>query len=289
MIVWGLSVPAMKIALRDFPALGLSFLRYLAAAPLFVAWLIGRPLPVRRDLWRMAWLGLIGIVVGQMAQIVGVQFTTASAAIMLTATIPMFTLLLAVPILGQRVAPRHLAGIAAATAGVALIAWDRPAGTPADAGLLGTAILLVASIAIAAYYAVGTSLTRRCGAMTTASWSCLAGLIGMAPIGTWDLLRAPPAVTWPGVAMVLFLGWLVSAAGLFVFLWTMQRVPARIAAGSQFLQPPIGVAASAWLFGDAIGGWFAIGAVLVLAGIALTAIPARPSATPPSGTPPSTS
>jgi drug/metabolite transporter (DMT)-like permease len=83
---------------------------------------------------------------------------------------------------------------------------------------------------------------------------------------------------WPaatGIAVVLYLGALVSAAGLWLWLWLLRVMPARIAAGAQYVQPLVGVGASALLFGDVLGLAFAAGTALVLGGVVLTTLPAR--------------
>lgn len=92
-LIWGLSVPLTKLGLQFFPPLLLAALRYLAAAPFFVLLLLWRALPSRRALLMMALLGMIGIDVGQVLQILGVQRTDASVATVISATIPIFVVL----------------------------------------------------------------------------------------------------------------------------------------------------------------------------------------------------
>lgn len=67
----------------------------------------------------------------------------------------------------------------------------------------------------------------------------------------------------------------MTVAGLFLWLWLLRTVPARIAAGVQYLQPVVGVVASSAMFGDEIGALFAVGVVLVLAGLALAVAPRK--------------
>jgi drug/metabolite transporter (DMT)-like permease len=66
-----------------------------------------------------------------------------------------------------------------------------------------------------------------------------------------------------------------------MFLWIrlLQTVPARIAASIQYLQPVVGVAASAVLFGEHMGLLFGAGVILVLGGLALTMSNAKRQAT----------
>jgi drug/metabolite transporter (DMT)-like permease len=54
----------------------------------------------------------------------------------------------------------------------------------------------------------------------------------------------------------------------------LRTVPARIASGVPYLQPVVGVAASAAMFGDRLGVSFVLGVLLVLGGLALSMTPA---------------
>jgi drug/metabolite transporter (DMT)-like permease len=69
----------------------------------------------------------------------------------------------------------------------------------------------------------------------------------------------------------------VTVAGLFLWLHLLRTVPARVAASVQYLQPVFGIAASAALFGDRLGVWFAVGVVLILGGLALAVANRRPA------------
>jgi len=62
----------------------------------------------------------------------------------------------------------------------------------------------------------------------------------------------------------------VTAAGLFLWLHLLRIVPARTAASVQYLQPIVGITASAAMFGDKLGYLFIAGVILVLAGLALS-------------------
>jgi drug/metabolite transporter (DMT)-like permease len=273
-VVWGLSIPVTKLGLADFPPLTLTALRYLSAAPFFV-WLAWRaPRPPARALAAMAGIGVVGIGVGQVTQAVGVNLTAASVATVIGATIPILVVLLAAIRLGQRIRPVHIVGLLVAIGGVGVIATGGKlsALTGAGGALLGDGLMLVSAASVALYYILSTELAARYGVLTVAAWGSLFGTAALIPFAGWELaaveLRTPTAI---GIASVLYLGLFVTVAGVLVWLSLMRSLPARIAAGSQYMQPLVGIVASAWLFGDAIGPTFLTGAALVLAGIALTA------------------
>jgi drug/metabolite transporter (DMT)-like permease len=277
-IVWGGSIPATKLALEDFPPLTLTGLRYLAAAPFFAALLVGRKLPPPRALAAMAGLGILGIGVGQLFQTLGVQRTSASAATMISAAIPMLIVLLAALRLGQAIRWRHWAGLAAAFLGVAIVATGDPRRALAiigTSGFDGDALILGSAVAIAAYYVLSVPLVARHSALTVAAWSSIAGAVSMLPLVGWELRSATPRPTLLGVAIILYLAVLVTVAGVWLWLRALERLPAAMAASMQYLQPLVGVAISASLFGDRLTFWFWVGTGLVFLGIALSTVPSR--------------
>ncbi|HTW68716.1 MAG TPA: DMT family transporter [Acetobacteraceae bacterium] len=274
-LVWGLSVPLTKLGLQEFPPLLLATLRYLTAAPLFALLLIGRPLPSRRGLFAMAGLGVLGIDCGQVMQVLGVQDISASVATIFTATIPVFVVVLASWRLRQTLRLSHALGLGLALLGIAEVAthgdWQAFAGLSATA-LRGDVLMLVSAVSVALYYVLSAELAQRHSVVTVAAWSSLFGVAPLLMALPWEWHAAPIRPGLLGIGVVLYLGVLVTVAGIWIWLNVLRVLPARIAASTQYLQPLIGVAASAALFGDPIDGSFAAGTVLVFIGIALTTL-----------------
>ncbi|MGH7121384.1 MAG: DMT family transporter [Acetobacteraceae bacterium] len=277
-VIWGLSVPAMKLGLESLPPFTLVALRYVVAAPCFMLFLLGQPLPPRRLLLSMAGLGVVGVDLGQATQIVGLAHTSAALGTVITASIPLFTVLLAATKLRQTLLPRHIAGFLLALAGIACAVIDAPGGL-AGGGLLGILLLLVASASIALYYVLGTAIALSTNALVVSAWSSLAAVPFLAGLSLFELRSAPFHPSFSGLGVVLYLGILTTVAGMWLWFTGMRRLPARIAASTQYLQPVIGVAASAALFGDRIGPLFGAGVAAVLGGVALASWPTRNQAT----------
>lgn len=299
-IVWGGSIPLTKLGLRDIPPLTLTALRYLTAAPCFLWLLRGRPLPPARGCAAAAALGLLGIGVGQVSQTLGVRLTPASVATVVSALIPAFVVALAAVRLRQPIGGVQIAGLAAALAGVAIVAggdprvWTRvvlfgaapgasgsAAGSSSPAALAGVALVLLSAVAVALYYVLSVELIERHSVLTVAAVSSLAGAAALVPISAWELGHAAIRVTLTAGIAVLYLGLLVTVAGLWVWFRALVTLPARIPAALQYLQPIVGVLASAALFGDRLDRWFWTGTALVLAGIALSAGTRGRPASPP--------
>lgn len=277
-LIWGLSIPLTKLGLQSFPPLMLAACRCLAAAPFFAVLLIGRALPSRLALLAMAAVGIIGIDIGQVTQILGVQRTEASVATVISATIPIFVVFLASWRLRQPLRAVHLIGLGVALGGIVVVATRGSSSSlelsiPA---LTGDALMLLSAASVALYYTLSAEITRHYPVSVVAAWSTLFGTVALVPLIPWELSRAAISPGFLGIGVVLYLGVLVTVAGLWIWLHSLRLLPVRIVAGTQYLQPLIGVAASALLFGDAIGPSFGVGTVLVFIGIAMTATPHRP-------------
>jgi drug/metabolite transporter (DMT)-like permease len=224
----------------------------------------------------------MGITLGNVAQSLGVQGTSASVGTIISATIPIFIVVFAAVRLDQPVAGRQWIGLLAAFGGIALVAVGSGAGVGdvSRTTLAGVAWMLVSAVAIAFYYIWSAELSERYGTLPVAAWNALAGLVAIAPLAGWEMAHKPVQITVQAAWVVVYLGVLVTVAGLLLWLHLLRVVPARVAASVQYLQPVFGIAAASALFGDPLGPMFAAGVVLILGGLALAVASRRPGPRP---------
>jgi len=271
-VIWGLSIPVTKLALETMPPLTLTALRFAVAVPLLFLFVIGKHRLPWRAFPRVVALGILGIGIGQVAQTLGVIGTSASVGTVITATIPLFVVIFAALRLKQAVSSRQASGLVAAFVGVALVSSGNggEAATASDTTLTGVSLMLLSVLAIAFYYVWSFELTNTYGTTTVAAWSTFFGFVVLLPWAGWEMSQVPFRVTAEAVGAALYLGVLVTVAGLFLWLYLLRMVPARTAASVQYLQPVVGIAASAAMFGDTLGFFFVAGSALILAGLALS-------------------
>ncbi|MBS0219413.1 MAG: DMT family transporter [Proteobacteria bacterium] len=276
-VMWGLSIPITKLGVLTLPPLTLTALRFAIAVPLLLLLVVGRKRLPLRAVPRMAGLGVLGIGVGQVAQTFGVAGTSASVGTIISATIPVFIVFFAAVRLKQAVSGRQKLGLLAAFAGIGLVALGDGTEGLFDSSAVGAAWVLLSALTIAFYYVWSVELTGEYGTPIVAAWSTLFGFLALLPWAGWEMARTPIHLTVEAVAAAAYLGIVVTTAGLFLWLSLLRTVPARIAASVQYLQPIVGVALSSAMFGDKLGVPFALGVVLVLAGLALSLAPNRES------------
>jgi drug/metabolite transporter (DMT)-like permease len=282
-IMWGLSIPITKLGLETIPPLTLTAMRFLVAVPLFMILAAGRLRMPRRAVPSIIALGVMGITLGNVAQSFGVQSTSASAGTIISATIPIFIVIVAAIRLKQPVTGRQWLGLLGAFAGIALVAVGSGSGTDdlTRTTAAGVAWMLVSAVAIAFYYIWSAELTEKYGTLPVAAWNALAGLVAILPLSGWELAHTPVQITAQAVWAVVYLGVMVTVAGLLLWLYLLRAVPARVAASVQYLQPVFGIAAASAFFGDRLGLMFAVGVVLILGSLSLAITSKRPEVAAP--------
>ncbi len=271
--MWGLSIPITKLGLETIPPLMFTAMRFLVAVPLLLILSANQLKVPWKAVPSIIALGVMGITLGNVAQTFGVQGTSASVGTIVSATIPIFIVVFAALRFRQPVAGKHWAGLLAAFGGIALVAVGSGSGGDSFSRttVAGVAWMLVSAVAIAFYYIWSAELTQKYGTLPVAAWNALAGLVAILPLAGWEMAHTPFHITAQAIWTVVYLGVMVTVAGLLLWLHLLRTVPARIAAGVQYLQPVFGIAAASFLFGDRLGIMFAGGVILILGGLALAA------------------
>ena len=225
-LLWGLSIPITKLGLEAMPPIAFTALRFAFATPFLFLFAIGRHRIPLAALPKVAALGVIGIGIGNLSQSFGVAGASASVSTIVSATIPVFIVILAALRLGQSVSRVQQLGLAAAFAGVALVALGHGSATgdTEQTTLTGVALVLLSAVAIAFYYVWSVELAARHGTVTVVIWSTLAGFLVLLPFTAWEVTTTSFSVTPVAIASALYLGLLVSAVGLFLWMWLLRTV-----------------------------------------------------------------
>ena len=136
-----------------------AWLRYVFAVAGFLAWcwiyrnMDGpRLLPRGEKAWKYTfWMALLGTMGYQILFMNGMKWTAAGDASMIIPMNPVFTVLLAAPLLGQRLSPRMVLGLLIGLIGVAIvIGWSPNTEIPFKHRLLGAVMICLAALMWAA-------------------------------------------------------------------------------------------------------------------------------------------
>jgi len=267
-LLWGTTVPLSKLALAWLDPAWLTVARFGLAAPLLL--LVSRRALRRAATPAVALWGALGFGIVIVVQNLGLERTSVSHAALIVGAGPVLVALLAAALGRGAVRPLAWAGFAVALGGVALVAG----GGGGEATLAGDGLVLL-SLALSAAYIVQQPrlLAGRDPAAVTAV-QLVAGALAALPIA---LALEPLPGALPGAGTLLALAGLALAGTLVafaLFAYGQAKVPAPVAGAFLNLEPVVGALAGMLAFGDPFGPAQALGAVAILAGIALSALPA---------------
>jgi drug/metabolite transporter (DMT)-like permease len=231
---------AGRYVLPRFPAGALVCFRVLGAtAVLFLvnAATGGRWVRDRRDLLRLAVLGMLGIAANQTLFLYGLRYTTAINATILVSTVPVFTVLGSVLTGREPPSAFKFAGIALAGLGtIYLIGPDRISLAPDVA--LGNALIVLGMVCYAAYFLYSGSVVGRYGPITVSFYVMLFASFGVLPFGLMAM-RSMQLSTISGTVW-LWVGYIVVFPTIVTYLlniWALQRVSSNLVAVYIYLQP----------------------------------------------------
>ena len=269
--LWALSFVLNEVALEFLTPTTVAAGRWMVTATLALALLAHRRqtgalrTALRVDLRGFALLSLVGVTLLYGLQIVGQSRTSAVNTGLLANTVPVFTALLAVLFLHQRIRPLGWLGIAVALIGAWLVSSGGLRLDVTDSSLLGDLLVLLSSLAAALYFILGARLVRSYPPLVV---TAAAATLGAATLLVIDLLAGGVNHwTWQAVVTVVLLG---IGPGLLANLWwweTVTWLDAGRAALYVYLIPLITMVFAVALLGETISPAQLGGAALLLGGV----------------------
>ncbi|MDQ8034862.1 MAG: DMT family transporter [Bordetella sp.] len=277
-ICWGFQQIAIKLVAADIsPMLQIGLRSAFAAVVLGIVVLRRRGLAELRDGTLPAGL-LAGVLfAGEFLMVaLGLNYTTASHMSVFLYTAPIFAALglhLLVP--EERLRPLQWAGVAVAFGGIALAFLGKGVDAQAAASAAAPNMLLGDFLGLLAGAAWGltTVVIRRSRLSEAPAAKTLFYQMVVAGIALPAVWAAGPAAAphWSGQAVVsvLFQCVVVALSSYLTWFWLLRRYLASRLSILSFLTPLFGVGFGVWILDEPIDPTFALGAVLVLAGIML--------------------
>jgi len=257
-----------------------AWLRYLVVVIAFVAWCWAyknrngpRMLPHDSRSWRYTvWLGLLGTMAYQLLFMHGMKWTAASDASLIIPVNPVFTVLLAAPMLGQKVTKRMAFGLLLGIVGVSVVVgWSPNTDIPFEHRLLGDAMIVLAALA----WATNSNLTKIAleedGIGTTEELVIWYSIVGWIMLTPWMLAEIwgsgipnPNTAEW---SSIVYLGLFSTVLTYVWFARGIDRIGPTAAASYVFLVPIFGVLSGWALLDESIGASMLVGFVLIVMGV----------------------
>ena len=257
-----------------------AFGRYAVAWPgfAFLLWRAGG-LPGLRpgDGLRILVASAAGVTLYHLALNEGERSTSSGVAALIVALGPASTLALSLAVGLERYAPRRLAGIALAFAGVVVVVVLGSGAEFSLHGLRGPLFVLAAPLAFALYNVLYKPLLGRFDLPALTAAGGFAGSLMFLPFentGAFDRFGALDAGSW--LALVA-LGLGATLGGYVAWSIALRGLEPSRAMSYLYCVPPLAVAIGALALGEKVTGWLILGGALVIGGVAVAQRrPARP-------------
>jgi drug/metabolite transporter (DMT)-like permease len=204
-----------KYVLAYLPPFALAGFRVLVVAPSLLAISLlrdRRPAP-RKELPRLALLGLLGVCINQILFVTGLHYTTAINTAILMPSIPVFTLSIAALLRIERLSARGVGGVLLAVVG-ALVMLDVSHFSLDRTDMLGNLLVLLNCLSYAGFLVLARPVLLRIPAFMVIGWSYLFGGIGVLAVCGPTMLTTDyasmPWTVWLGVAYIVLIATLVN-------------------------------------------------------------------------------
>lgn len=271
-VIWGYNWVVMKLAMPYIGAFQFGAIRTFFAALLLFAILLAMKKPLRPThvpitvlLGVLQTTGFTGLIIWALVS------GGAGKVAVLTFTMPFWVMVLAWPILGEKIRGMQWLSVMFSIAGLICIVepWHF------HGMAFSNALAIAAGVSWAFAVILAKQLHRKAPGMDLLSFTAWQMLFGSLPLVAAAFAVPTQPIMWSSdlIAAILFNVILANSLGWWLWLYALQRLPAGVASMNSLLIPVIAVLAAWAQLGEAPSATEATGMVLI--GTALAIISAR--------------
>ncbi len=246
LVIWASAFAGIRAGLEGYSPGHLALLRFLVGSGLLALYAAYRrmPLPLLKDVPAILLAGFLGFTVYHVGLAYGEVTVEAGAASLIIASVPVFTALLAVALLGERLGAWGWAGSGASFAGVVLISAGEGGGLALDPGAF---FILLAAVGESFFFVLQKPYLSKYGTLRFTTYSIWAGTLFMLVFspGLVDEVRAAPL---DATLSVVYLGVFPTVVAYLALGYAFSRMPASSAVSFLYVIPVLAfLIAWAWL------------------------------------------
>lgn len=269
---WALAFPVIKIGLNELSAVNLTIMRLFTVCLIFLFCTIFikkklSPLQ-KKDIIPLFLLGFFGIVVYHLGLNYGELYISASAASLIIATIPLFTIILSVLFLKETITRYILLGFFFSFVGILIISFFGTPGITIEITYISGALaVLIASLMGAVYTTAGKNFLQRYSPLSLTIYAFLLGSLGLIPFISSSLFSEVTNLSGIGWGSVLFLALFPTVISYYLWYVALNIKKASELSLYLYAMPVVSTTVSTLFFNESITYLFIVGGVLVLLGL----------------------
>ncbi|EAR57546.1 putative membrane protein [Photobacterium sp. SKA34] len=264
--IWAGNAIVNKMAFSVIDPGAISFYRWFFALVMltpFVAKSVWRDRAIIKPyLTKLAFLGLLGMVLNQSLGYFAAATTTATNIALIISLVPLISMFLSVPILGQRLSPFALIGAVLSLSGLVLMLSHGDVKILISQGIKqGDMLMLIAAVV----YALYCVLLKR-WKMPFSTWKsvyvqCLFAVIMLTPL---LLMSHRMAITASSVPLIAYAALLASVIAPWLWMLSIERLGADRTAMFMNLLPIMAAGIASVMLNEHLEAYHYIGGIMVL-------------------------
>lgn len=277
-MLWGSSFIALKVAVAAFDPVVMVFGRM--GCSLVVLFLLRmtlwrrspQPLLLDRRLSRRDWFFVVLLALCEpcfyfVFEGYGIQYTTASQAGMIVATLPLAVVLVAWLFLGERPHVWVWTGFLMAVCGVVWLNWGAEATETAPNPVLGNCLEVLAMLCATGYVFCAKQLSPVCAPVLVTTMQSVVGFFFFMPLLALPVVTLPDTFPLLPSLAVLYLGGVVTLVSFLMYNFALRHAPASRIGAFLNLTPVFSLLFGILFLGESLtpGQWAAC--ALVLGGV----------------------
>ena len=277
-LIWGSSFAAVKIVLGELTPLGLSFLRSVVATFALVLLLgfnegfakLRRAL--REKFVYFIVLVVAGVVLFNIFQNMGIQYTSSGIASVLLATNPLFVLVLGTVFLQERINRNKSIGMTFGFVGVVIIMLGGKSivGFLISSSFIGNILVLCSALCWGLYVIMNKKVLQRYSPLLLTASAFIFGSLVLFLVslssGDFPAIMSLSMTSW---LLVIYLGFVSSGVAYFLWNYALNKTEASKASVFLFLIPVVAILLGKVILAERITFSIVAGGGLVLSGIYL--------------------
>jgi drug/metabolite transporter (DMT)-like permease len=268
-VLFGASVVAARIAVRDVPPLTLALIRFAQGSLVLFAYLaiFRRDLlrVDRRDLPYLALLGAIFFTVFPVTFNVGLRYIEASRAALLIATMPLWSLLIGRFVARERLSARQVIGVFTSIVGVGIVMLHR--GAAESGALKGNLLLLTTALFGAIYNVLAKRMLARYAGLTVTFYAMVFGTLLLTPALLVEHVPRLATLSTETLVMVILLGVLGGAVSFSLWTAALRYLSPTQVAVYININPMAATLLAALMLHERLSVTFVLGFAAVAAGV----------------------
>ena len=268
-IAFGTMEIALKVGGASFPALQMTFLRFLIGGlvllPFALVDLKKRGCRLNRaDLGYLFLLGIINTGFSMTLFQMGVMMTNAGLAAIIISTNPVFTMIFAHFLVNDRFTRKKAVVLILSVTG--LFAVANPDSFDSGSSLKGILIVIVAAAGFGLYTALGKRRIDKIGGLAQNSFSFLLGSVAELIVLLATGQPVFSGISADNIGVLLYVGVIVTGFGYVCYMKAIELAGPSTASVSFFIKPVIAVILAALILDEKITWNMVVGMILISAG-----------------------